>query len=181
MNNSFCNLLSFFNRPLQNLLFSFFSASMTPPLEPSKYGADAAVVNSGNIDRMVSSCNNRRGVEGMKYHHSMPIAKDQYEGKVPTVFRPRISVNAAVADDACWECRDILAGAGWGDVVANNVGCINPTSGNLNAACIPEALPDRLRIASLWVEYAFAHDGKLFNVTPRITHSAQSSSNTSIS
>lgn len=78
----------------------------------------------------------------------------------PTIFRPRISKYASLADDACWAVRDELVAAGIDKSIAQGFGCVDSVSGNAIALWFPEALPDRLPIAAYMVEYAFAHDGE---------------------
>jgi ophiobolin F synthase len=98
----------------------------------------------------------------MEYRHSVPLPPEMYEGKVPTVFLPRVHIQAEIADKACWMIRDEMIAAGCNDEVAQIPGNIDLISGNLIAVGFPEALPDRLEVVSMGMEWAFMIDGKIF-------------------
>ncbi|KAJ5041497.1 uncharacterized protein L3040_005082 [Drepanopeziza brunnea f. sp. 'multigermtubi'] len=100
-----------------------------------------------------------RTAESMGYRHSTELPEDLWiAANCPTQFRPRISKHASIADDACRDIRADMVRAGASPAVVQGPGCINPVAGNAMALWFPEALPERLYIASFMIEFAFMHD-----------------------
>lgn len=100
-------------------------------------------------------------MDSAEYRHSEEIPSEVWENyKCPTQFRPRLSKYAFVADQACWDIRDEMAAAGGSESITRGVGCVNSVSGNAMAIWFPEALLERLYIASYMIEFAFMHDGE---------------------
>jgi ophiobolin F synthase len=99
-------------------------------------------------------------MDSAEYQHSKEIPNEVWENsKCPTQFRPRISKYASIADEACWAVREEMAAAGGSESITRGVGCVDMVSGNAMAVWFPEALPERLYIASYMIEFAFMHDG----------------------
>lgn len=98
----------------------------------------------------------------VQYHHSKEFPSEIWEAsQCPTQFRPRISKYASIADEACWAVRDAMVAAGANESITSGIGCVNQVSGNAMAVWFPEALPERIYIASYMIEFAFMHDGEL--------------------
>jgi ophiobolin F synthase len=100
-------------------------------------------------------------MDSTEYRHSKEIPSEVWDkSKCPTQFRPRLSKYASIADDACWAVRDEMVAAGGSELITQGVGCVDSVSGNAMAIWFPEALPERLYIASYMIEFAFMHDGE---------------------
>jgi len=99
-------------------------------------------------------------MDSIEYRHSKEFPSEIWENsKCPTQFRPRLSKYASIADAACWDVRDEMVAAGGSESITRGVGCVDMVSGNAMAVWFPEALPERLYIASYMIEFAFMHDG----------------------
>jgi ophiobolin F synthase len=99
-------------------------------------------------------------MDSTEYRHSKEFPSEIWENsKCPTQFRPRLSKYASIADAACWDVRDEMVAAGGSESITRGVGCVDMVSGNAMAVWFPEALPERLYIASYMIEFAFMHDG----------------------
>jgi dolasta-1(15),8-diene / delta-araneosene synthase len=100
-------------------------------------------------------------MDSTEYRHSKEIPSEVWDkSKCPTQFRPRLSKYASIADDACWAVRDEMVAAGGSELITQGVVCVDSVSGNAMAIWFPEALPERLYIASYMIEFAFMHDGE---------------------
>jgi hypothetical protein len=100
-------------------------------------------------------------MDSAEYRHSKEFPPEIWENsKCPTQFRPRFSKYASIADEACWAVRDEMVAAGGSELVTRGVGCVNSVAGNAMALWFPEALPERLYVASYMIEFAFMHDGE---------------------
>jgi len=97
-----------------------------------------------------------QAIGAIEYQYSKPLPTDVLSIYTPTIFPARINVNAAISDQACWDCRDAMAAAGG---LNSRVGCL-AVSGNLNATFLPEAPPEKLRVVSWFNEFLALHDGK---------------------
>ena len=102
------------------------------------------------------------------YQYSIPVPPQAYEGHDYFCrFTPRIHRNSSCADDGSWQCqKDFFHSNEAARANAQKhkthssraVGCINPRAGNFAALCVPEAIPERLVLASYSFEYGFIHD-----------------------
>jgi ophiobolin F synthase len=95
-------------------------------------------------------------MDSTEYCHSKEFPSEIWENsKFPTQFRPRLSKYASIADEACRAIRDEIVAAGESGFITRGVACVDSISGNAMAIWFPEALPERLHIASRMIEFAF--------------------------
>lgn len=71
-------------------------------------------------------------------------------------FKPRISKNARIADDASVQCQIDLLGK---DNIGKIVGCLNPVAGGAAALALPFTFPENIALVSYMIEAATVYDG----------------------
>ncbi|KAJ6116003.1 hypothetical protein N7523_006420 [Penicillium sp. IBT 18751x] len=92
----------------------------------------------------------------MDYKYSMPLPSHLQTSQFDFAIKPRVSLDAAIADKGCQAARDDWGAMG-GNPIAN--GCMGEeVFSNLVALIAPEAIPERLWNASYASEVGFIYD-----------------------